>query len=51
MVRNGQNVEEKEGMIEIHNVLYVPEMSEQLLSVKGYENPGGKWFLRRVVGR
>ena len=51
MVRIGQNIEEKKAWIEIHNVLHVPEMSAQLLSVKGYEKPGGKWFLRRIVGR
>ena len=51
MVRIGQSIKKKEGWIEIHNVLHVPEMSEQLLSVKGIQEAGGKWFLRRVVGR
>ena len=41
----------KKAWIEIHNVLHVPEMSEQLLSVKGIWETGGKVVLAKGTGK
>jgi hypothetical protein len=41
----------KKVWVEIHNVLYVPEMSERLLSVKGIREAGGKVTLEKRRGK